>query len=287
MVMAAIQKGLEVGLSPMFAVANIAVINGRPSIYGDAFMAMCRAHPQWDEGGYDEGWEGEGLSLTAICTVQRKGGKPQSGRFSVADAKQAGLWGLKDNWKKHPKDMLMWRARTRVMRRVFADALGGLTSAEEAMDSTPMNVVVHDPGMAGAPASALPMNDADAIKQMAEDLDRAEVADSAPTEAPPPVKTRKKKQKPDRADAPDPSSTVPPGASATPEDPTQDPGDRSLNKTETTALQRLFAGIGKEGQEKLVEEFSLGDRLAPKFDDFKVRDADAFRDRIKELMLPF
>ena len=40
-VFVAIQMGLEVGLSPMQAVQNIASINGRPSIWGDAMLGLA------------------------------------------------------------------------------------------------------------------------------------------------------------------------------------------------------------------------------------------------------
>jgi hypothetical protein len=39
-IMLAVQMGSEVGLAPMQALQNIAVINGRPSIYGDAALAL-------------------------------------------------------------------------------------------------------------------------------------------------------------------------------------------------------------------------------------------------------
>ena len=39
----AIQMGSELGLAPMQALQNIAVVNGRPSIWGDAMPALCRA----------------------------------------------------------------------------------------------------------------------------------------------------------------------------------------------------------------------------------------------------
>jgi hypothetical protein len=39
----AIMAGLEVGLPPMQAIQSIAVINNRPSIYGDGALALVRA----------------------------------------------------------------------------------------------------------------------------------------------------------------------------------------------------------------------------------------------------
>ena len=42
-VLVAVQWGMELGLAPMQALQNIAVINGKPSVYGDALLAMVRA----------------------------------------------------------------------------------------------------------------------------------------------------------------------------------------------------------------------------------------------------
>jgi hypothetical protein len=39
----AIQHGAELGLTPMQSLQSIAVINGKPSIYGDAAKACCLA----------------------------------------------------------------------------------------------------------------------------------------------------------------------------------------------------------------------------------------------------
>jgi len=39
----AIEMGLEVGLTPMQAIQNIAVINGRPGLWGDAIPGLVRS----------------------------------------------------------------------------------------------------------------------------------------------------------------------------------------------------------------------------------------------------
>ncbi|HUW30460.1 MAG TPA: hypothetical protein VM223_02490, partial [Planctomycetota bacterium] len=41
-VMIAVSMGAELGMKPMASIQNIAVINGRPSIWGDAMLALCR-----------------------------------------------------------------------------------------------------------------------------------------------------------------------------------------------------------------------------------------------------
>ena len=41
-VLVCVQWGAEIGLAPMQALQNIAVINGKPSVYGDAAMALVQ-----------------------------------------------------------------------------------------------------------------------------------------------------------------------------------------------------------------------------------------------------
>lgn len=125
----AMMMGLEVGLNPMQAIQNIAVINGKPSIWGDAMLALVQNHPSFNS--IEESFNEQ--SMTATCTVCRKGGKPHTEFFSQKDAEQAGLWG-RNTWKQYPKRMLAMRARGFALRNQFADALLGLMSAEEAGD---------------------------------------------------------------------------------------------------------------------------------------------------------
>lgn len=157
-VVIAIQLGAECGLGPMASLQNVAVINGRPSIFGDAQMAIIRGSGTFDDKAYEEHMEGtEGKDdWTACVTMSRIGGNPQTGRFSVAEAKTAGLWGAKDTWKKYPKDMLFWRARARVMRRLFSDSLRGIISVEEARDIPPMQMIEQPPADANGLEHARP-----------------------------------------------------------------------------------------------------------------------------------
>lgn len=130
----AIAMGMELGVSPMQAVQGISVINGRPSVWGDLMMALCRAHPACD--GIDETleYDNAGNVIAAVCRAIRNG-QVQERRFSVEDAKRAGLWTKDGPWKQYPFRMLQMRARGFCLRDVFADALRGLASAEEAADT--------------------------------------------------------------------------------------------------------------------------------------------------------
>lgn len=134
-VLVAIQWGREVGLGPLQALQNIAVINGRPSIWGDAALALVRGHP--DCLSVQEGVEGEGETRQGWCEVTRRGEQPQRRTFSVGDAKRAGLLNKPGPWTQYPDRMLQLRARGFAIRDVFPDALRGVLTREEAEDTPP------------------------------------------------------------------------------------------------------------------------------------------------------
>jgi hypothetical protein len=139
----ALEMGLEVGLPMMAALQNIAVINGRPAIWGDAQLAVVRSTGELAL--FEEWYEEKGKRLTrnpmafsdetaAVCRVQRQGYEPAETAFSVADAKRANLWGKAGPWSQYPARMLKHRARSFALRDQFGDALRGLRTVEEVQD---------------------------------------------------------------------------------------------------------------------------------------------------------
>lgn len=138
-VMIAVQMGAEVGLPPMAALQNIAVINGRPSLWGDAVPAVCHSTGMVEE--YKQEVVGSDESYGYRVTVKRRGNAaPFISTFTRAMAKTAGLWGKVGPWTQYPDRMLLNRARTFCLRDAFPDALRGLYTAEELMDLPPKNV---------------------------------------------------------------------------------------------------------------------------------------------------
>lgn len=136
-IMAAIQLGAELGLGPIQAMQNIAVINGRPSVWGDSMLALCQAFPKFNHEVFREWYTGTPYDddFTAHCQVGRLGVRtPIVASFSVADAKKAGLWGKAGTWTNYPKRMLQMRARSFGLRNGFADVLKGIWTREEMMD---------------------------------------------------------------------------------------------------------------------------------------------------------
>lgn len=128
--MVAIMHGMEIGLTPLTALQRIAVVNGRPTIWGDGAMSLVRASGLCEY--VRERIEGTGEARAAVCEAQRRGEPdPIVRTFSVADAKRAGLWGKSGPWTQYPDRMLQMRARAFALRDGFADVLGGLYLREE------------------------------------------------------------------------------------------------------------------------------------------------------------
>jgi len=132
-VLIAIQYGAEIGLKPMQAIQNLAVINGRPSIWGDAMIALVQSHPVCE---YIKEYTKDG---TAYCTVKRRGEDEYTYEFSKEDAKQAGLLNKPGVWTQYPDRMLQMRARGFALRDKFSDVLKGIALREEVEDYQTIN----------------------------------------------------------------------------------------------------------------------------------------------------
>ena len=149
-IMIAVQMGAELGLSPMQSLTSIAVINGRPGVWGDGLIGICRGSPLCED--IIETIEGEGDQRTATTIAKRRGATPVTRSFSVADAKRAGLWQTEEKvkrksreggwyettndstWYRYPDRMLTNRARGFALRDAFPDLLRGLKTVEELRD---------------------------------------------------------------------------------------------------------------------------------------------------------
>lgn len=124
----AMQWGSELGLKPLQALSNIAVVNGRAALWGDAVIALVRSSPLCEY--VQESDDGN----TATCRAKRRGEPEQVVTFSMEDARQAGLAGKQGPWTQYPKRMRQMRARAFALRDVFADVLRGMPVAEEVQD---------------------------------------------------------------------------------------------------------------------------------------------------------
>jgi hypothetical protein len=144
----AMEYGMELGFTPMRALTVCPVVNGRPSVMGDAALALLRRDGLIARDEPRVTYDGDGDAR--VCTVSFPTSNPGiSASFSVQDAKKAGLWG-KRAWAGYPDWMLMWRATGRVCRVHFSDVLLGLPLAEEARDYPPVAGVAAAGPLLGA-----------------------------------------------------------------------------------------------------------------------------------------
>jgi hypothetical protein len=161
-VMVAAQYGVELGFSgPMTSLKAIHVIEGSPSLSGQAALGLC-----WSKGIFAKVLPiehiGVGDDRYAIFSAIRKGNDGYlTTSFSIAEARKAGLLDKK-NWKNSPDDMLDWRAIGRWMKRYASDVTLGLPLAEEAQDYD-LTIENPKPRIEPRPQDAAPLEFADAI----------------------------------------------------------------------------------------------------------------------------
>jgi hypothetical protein len=132
-----ILSALELGVPPLTGLRGIAVINGRPCVWGDLAMALIQSKNVILKAEHCYTGEEDKDDWTAHYTIWRRGqDSPYEGHFSVKDAKRAGLWmhPKKKPWIEYPKRMLLMRARAFAIRDGFADCLSGLAIREELED---------------------------------------------------------------------------------------------------------------------------------------------------------
>jgi hypothetical protein len=144
----AMTMGAELGLKPLQALQNIAVINGKPGIYGDAGKAILLAN-----GCTIEEDDGETIKARGVarCTITRPGHAPCSRTFSMENARTAKLIGKEGPWTLYPERQMAWRAFWFAARDVAADLLKGFSGFEEIRDVPPEREIGSGSAIPAAP----------------------------------------------------------------------------------------------------------------------------------------
>jgi len=140
-ILVAIMWGRELGIPPVRALNSIAVINGKPAVYGDELLALVKSHKTF--AGHQEYIENEDdpVKMKGVCILERvlKTGKIEKtiSEFDVKRAKIAHLWGKPGPWQQYPDRMLVMRARGFCIRNAFPDVIKGIITVEELNDYPP------------------------------------------------------------------------------------------------------------------------------------------------------
>lgn len=143
----AIMAGAELGLTPLMALRSYAVVNGRPSLWGDGLKAVVRqsGRCEYIRTGSDQtkGWcEAKRSDTQEVKLVE----------FTIAQAQAAKLTAKTGPWTSGYADVMMERRATnRCLNDLFADVLGGIVDAQEAMDDGPMEMRDVSPQLSNQP----------------------------------------------------------------------------------------------------------------------------------------
>jgi len=142
-VLVAMQLCRELGLPVISSLGKIMVVNQVPAIFGDLPLALVLSSGKVED--YRDDFEQkDGKPYASTFTVKRKNLSPVIRRFTLDDAKNAGLF-RNDIWSKYPQRMLQCRARAWALKDAFPDVLSGVfiaeydfnTVVEQASESTP------------------------------------------------------------------------------------------------------------------------------------------------------
>lgn len=167
-------KGYELGLSLTASFELIHVIDSKPAISPRGALALILNSSLLENLEIKDENDGNGVPYACMVTMKRKNGFSYTARFTMDDAKRAGLVKAGSGWEKYPASMLKWRAVGFAADVVFPDVIGGLKRSDElgadldmsgnVVDATWTPVVSSPaPIVVEAPPAAVVMNTAPAV----------------------------------------------------------------------------------------------------------------------------
>jgi hypothetical protein len=112
------------GKHPATVFSQYHVIQGRPALKADAMLA------RFQQAGGSVQWTERTDKACAATFAHPQGGKCDI-RWTLDDAKRAGLLSGKSNWNQYPRQMLSARVVSEGVRAVFPGVLGGFYTPEE------------------------------------------------------------------------------------------------------------------------------------------------------------
>lgn len=136
-------KGYELGLSITASFEFIQVIDSKPTLSPRGAMSLLFSSPVTKEIKVNRLVDAKGIFLGYECTMTRTNGFSHTSKFTLEDAKRAGLTAGSDmgngkirqgygNWEKYPENMCLWRAVGFAADIVFPDVVAGMTTLMKA-----------------------------------------------------------------------------------------------------------------------------------------------------------
>jgi hypothetical protein len=176
-VMAAILAGRELGLPPMTSLRHVQVVEGSPGLSAEYKRArVLSAGHRLDVN--------EHTTEACQITGHRKGHQPVTVRFTIADARKAGIYKARGAWETRPRRMLFARACTEVCDALFADITNGLPTAELLEESDGASGYDEQPAEAARPAGRVTAAEITARRSAPQNASPAETTPSTPPAEP-------------------------------------------------------------------------------------------------------
>lgn len=124
-------KGRDLGLSLTGSFDLIHVIDNKPSLSPRGALAILHGSPEIKRIEINELTDEKGGYLGHECRIERRNGFTYTARFTLADAKQAGLEKAGSGWAKYPRNMCLWRAVGFAADVAAPDIIGGMKTADQ------------------------------------------------------------------------------------------------------------------------------------------------------------
>jgi hypothetical protein len=110
--------GAELGFGPIASMTGVYIVKGRVTLSANLMAAAIKRHPKYD-------YRVKDLTDTkAEVSFYERGQEIGSSEFTMDDARRAQL-ANGENWKKYPRNMLLWRAMSNGAKFYCPDAFSG------------------------------------------------------------------------------------------------------------------------------------------------------------------
>lgn len=126
-IFAVIIRGREMGLTALTSLDMFHVVEGKPSPSAHLLISRAKQHPDCEYFRY----VGGDATYAEYETKSRQNPEPTRFKYTIADAKLAGVVKSGSNWEKRPAEMLRKTCAVQLARIEYPEALGGLYSQEE------------------------------------------------------------------------------------------------------------------------------------------------------------
>lgn len=137
-------KGYELGFGLTASFEFIAVIDSKPTLSPRGMLALILNSPLCTGVEIKDEADEAGAAVACSVTMKRRGGLTYTARFTMEDARRAGLIKDRGAWEKYPANMLRWRAIGYCADVVFPDLLNGMKRADElGAEITPEGEVIE------------------------------------------------------------------------------------------------------------------------------------------------